>query len=147
MADIRKTILTFLRDRQLPFTETDRRFVVPIRVGDTTIHIVIDVGDPWIETWAPRIKAVNLSQDLNTAAFYKRLLQDILYLREVTYGLTRKGDVAVHAEVRKNTFSLENFISEFGSVIYDIKHFMENILPEYPKLQVTNDPPHTLWEP
>ena len=145
--DIRETIKQFLSARQFPFTETARRFVVPIRVGDATIYVVIDIGDPWIETWAPLIKATNLPLDLNTTAFYKRLLQDTLYLREVTYGVTKQGDVAVHAEVHKNAFSREGFVSEFGAVIYGIKHFLEHILPEYPKIQVASDPPRTLWEP
>ena len=69
--DIRETIKQFLSARQFPFTETARRFVVPIRVGDATIYVVIDIGDPWIETWAPLIKATNLPLDLNTTAFFK----------------------------------------------------------------------------
>jgi hypothetical protein len=121
LSNIREVIRHYLTERALPFIEKPQRFLVPIRVCDITIYLVVNIGDPWIEKWAPLIKTEALPRDLKKDDFYARLLQDTLYLREVTYGLTKNRDVAVRA---RNAFSLENFISEFGSVIYGVKHFL-----------------------
>jgi hypothetical protein len=89
----------------------------------------------WIDTGALIVSKDDIPNDIDREKLYAKLLMDNLYIKEVNYGLTIDGDIIIHAETAIESFKFENFETEFGSVIYGIQNYVENIEPEFPSLK------------
>jgi len=132
------TLNEFLKKMELKFKydKKARAFFVPFRIDDRDFMILITIRGKWITTASLIVRNSDLPPDLNREEFYARLLKETFYLNEVTYGLTKDNDVVVHAETHVDALSFENFKTEFWSVVYGIKHFLDRIFPEYPSVKL-----------
>jgi hypothetical protein len=60
-------------------------------------------------------------------------------LPEITFEVNREsGDIYVGADMRVAITDFDNFFSEFFSIPYGIKHFIEKIAPQF-NLEVKGD--------
>ncbi len=128
------TLRDFLTKMKLNFSyeKEDKTFISPYEVSGKEFVVNVFVGEKWIQIGALLVKAEELPINLNKEVFYARLLQDTFYLKEVSFGLTKNGDIVVHAETYVDALSFENFKTELGSVVYGIRYFVENIMKEFP---------------
>jgi len=46
--------------------------------------------------------------------------------------LTKDRDVVVHAETHGDALNLEGFRTELGSVVFCVRHFIDNIMKDFP---------------
>ena len=138
--NIQAKLIQFLnKNGFMPNIEEDR-LIVPFNYGGQEFHINILYSDNWVESGALIVSAENLPSDIDRERLYARLLMDNLYIKEVNYGLTHEGDILIHAETAIEAFGFDNFETEFGSVIYGIQNYIENVEPEFPSLK---DADHT----
>lgn len=128
------TIRDFLTKMELNFSydEEKKSFILPYTISDKRFSVYVNVGDPWITIVALLARAQDLPSNVNKEALYARLLQDTFYLNEVTFGLTKDGDIVVHAEAHVNALTFEDFNIEFQSVVYGISHFIDKIMKDFP---------------
>jgi len=128
------TIRDFLTKMELNFSyeEEEKKFILPYEFSGKDFVVNVFVGEKWIMIGVLLAKAEELPANLNKEVFYARLLRDTFYISEVAFGLTNSGDVVVHAETYVDALTFENFRIEFGSVVYGIKHFIENIMKDFP---------------
>lgn len=132
--EVVNTIRDYLTKMELNFSyeENEKRFTLAYDFSGREFIVNVFVSDSWVCVGTLLAKAEDLPANLNKEVFYARLLQDTFYLNEVTFGLTKNNDVVVHAEIHVDALSFENFKMEYGSVIYGIKHFVENIMKDFP---------------
>ena len=130
----------FLDRMNLKYTydETTKTFRLyfTIRVGESQYVravIYVRVGDDWVLIVSPLINQKNIPVTVDRLKLYERLLLDTYYLNEVTYGLTREGDIVVHAEIHHSALTYENFETEFNSVVYGIGYFAGEIMKDFEK--------------
>ena len=118
--------------------EDRNAFVVPFSSEKTgrQFNVVITIKENWVTTAAIAARREELPRDIDEKEFYRLLLLLTFELNEVTFGLTNRGDVVVHAESHVKALSFENFKVEFGSVVFGVEFFHRNILPNYPKVEV-----------
>ena len=95
--------------------------------------IYVKIGREWVLIVSPLINQKKIPVSVDRLKLYERLLLDTYYLNEVTYGLTREGDIVVHAEIHHSALTYENFKTEFNSVVYGIGHFAGKILEDFEK--------------
>jgi len=130
----------FLKRMDLKFKhiEDKNAFVVPFLSEETgrQFNVVVTIKDDWVTTAAIAARREELPRDIDEKEFYRLLLVLTFELNEVTFGLTNKGDVVVHAESHVKALSFENFKMEFGSVVFGVELFHREILPNYPKVKV-----------
>jgi len=130
----------FLKRMDLKFELIEDRnaFVVPFSSEKTgrQFNVVITIKENWVTTAAIAARREELPRDIDEKEFYRLLLLLTFELNEVTYGLTNRGDVVVHAESHVRALSFENFKVEFGSVVFGVEFFHREILPNYPKVEV-----------
>jgi len=127
-------IREFLSKLGLKFSyeEELRVFSLPYEIKGKDFIIQIFIGEKWVVMGTLLVKREELPPNIDLKEFYARLLQDTFYLNEVTYGLTKNRDVIVHAEINVDALNFEDFRTEFGSVVFGIKHFVENIMKDFP---------------
>jgi len=117
------------------FREDIQTFIIPFGFetsrGKVRANILVKASGNWVFTIAPLLNIKHIPRDSDKLKLYERLLMDTYYLNEVTYGLTRNGDIVVHAETHKDALTPENFEVEFYSVVYGIKYFIDKIMPEF----------------
>lgn len=128
------TIRDYLTKIELNFSyeEKEKKFTLTYDFLGREVIVNIFISDNWVCVGTLLTKAEDLPANLNKEVFYARLLQDTFYLNEVTFGLTKNNDVVVHAETHMSALSFKNFKMEYGSAIYGIKHFVENIMHDFP---------------
>jgi len=130
----------FLKRMDLKFELIEDRnaFVVPFSSEKTgrQFNVVITIKENWVTTAAIAARREELPRDIDEKEFYRLLLLLTFELNEVTYGLTNRGDVVVHAESHVRALSFENFKVELGSVVFGVEFFHREILPNYPKIEV-----------
>ena len=141
------TVKQFLEKMNLKFEydENAKVFFVPFKIDEREFMVVISIRGKWVTTAALIVRNNDLPPDLNKEEFYARLLKETFYLNEVTYGLTKDNDVIVHAETSTEALSFENFKTEFWSVVYGIKHFLEEIAPHYPSVRIAKPETYYIW--
>ncbi len=114
-----------------------REFIVPFLIdtskGKVKTNVLIRIAGDWILTVAPLIDIGSIPSNDDRLKLFERLLIDNYYLKEVTFGLSKEGTIVVHAETHKDALTLENFRSEFFSVVFGVQHFAEKIIPEFKK--------------
>ncbi|RLE77500.1 MAG: hypothetical protein DRJ52_11245 [Thermoprotei archaeon] len=139
MDEIREKIKSFLDKMQLKYKydEDEKVFILPFRIqvsgGFVVATVFVKYTDEWVLIVSPLIAQRNIPSEVDRRRLYERLLMDTYYLNEVTYGLTKEGDIVVHAEIHKSALEFNNFVTEFNSVVYGVKHFVENIMREFEK--------------
>lgn len=128
------TLRDFLSKMELSFSydEKGKVFIISYEVSSREFVVNVFVMEKWISVGTLLVKAEELPSNLDREAFYVRLLQDTFYINEVTFGLTKTGDVVVHAETYTDALTFENFKMEFSSVVYGIRHFVDNIMKTFP---------------
>jgi len=128
------TIREFLTRMKLNFSyDAERKsFILPYTISDKRFSVYINVGDPWITVVALLAKVQDLPPSVNKEALYARLLQDTFYLNEVTFGLTKNGDIVTHTEAHASALNFEDFSIEFQAVVYGISHFINKIMKDFP---------------
>lgn len=124
----------FLTRMKLKFSYDEELKTVSLlyQVEGKDFTIQIFIGEEWIVMGALLVKHEELPSNIDLKEFYGHLLQDTFYFNEVTYGLTKNRDVIVHAEINVNALNFEDFRTEFGSVVFGIKHFVENVMKDFP---------------
>ena len=129
-----RTVREFLSRMELKFSyeEEGKVFSLTYEIGGKDFIIQVFVGEKWIVIGSLLVNQEELPSNMNLQEFYARLLQDTFYLNEVTYGLTKNRDVIVHAEINVNALTFEDFKTEFGSVVFGIKHFVEDVMKSFP---------------
>jgi len=140
MNKIAEKIKHFLNQMNLKYeyNESERVFVLPFRIGLSgggyaVATVFVRYDEKWTLIVSPLLPRSAIPSDIDKAKLYERLLMDTYYLNEVTYGLTKEGDIVVHAEIHKKALEYNNFVTEFNSVVYGVKHFVENILKDFEK--------------
>ncbi|RLE98440.1 MAG: hypothetical protein DRJ63_07750 [Thermoprotei archaeon] len=139
MNEIGEKIKSFLGKMQLKYkyNEDENVFILPFRIqvseGFVVATVFVRYTDEWVLIVSPLIAQHSIPSEVDRKRLYERLLMDTYYLNEVTYGLTKEGDIVVHAEIHKSALEFNNFATEFNSVIYGIKHFVENIMKDFEK--------------
>ena len=128
-------IIMYLSKMDLYPQIAEDRLIIPFNFSEQEFLVNILYSDNWVETGALIARANELPEDIDKEKLYAKLLMDNLYIKEVNYGLTMEGDILIHAETSTESLGFENFKTEFGSVIYGIKNYVENILPEFPSLK------------
>lgn len=93
------------------------------------IRILVHYTDKWVTVVAPLINENHLPREIDRKRLYRKLLEDTFYLNEVTFGMTREGDIVVHAETASHALSYENFRMEFYSVLYGVEYFVRKLVP------------------
>ena len=128
------TVKEFLTKMKLKFSYEEERktFSLPYQIDGKNFTIQIFIGEKWIVMGTLLVKREELPLNLDVQELYTRLLQDTFYFNEVTYGLTKNRDIIVHAETHVDALNFEGFRTEFGSVVFGIKHFVENIMKDFP---------------
>ncbi|RLI08175.1 hypothetical protein DRO32_02705 [Candidatus Bathyarchaeota archaeon] len=121
------------------YVEEDKVFVVPFKSGERVFNVLVALRGDWVITSALAARKEDLPEDVDEKELYKLLLRLSLELSEVTFGLTSRGDVVVHAESHVNALSFENFRIEFASVVFGVEYFAKEVAPSYPKVRVPND--------
>jgi len=121
------------------YVEKDRVFVVPFKGDDKVFNVLVTIRDDWVITSALAARKDELPPDINREELYGLLLRLSFELSEVTFGLTEKGDIVVHAESHVDALSFENFKVEFTSVVFGVFFFSKEIAPKYPRVKVPND--------
>ncbi len=128
-------------------TPDERRFLenvllVPYKLVYTTpqgqtLTLVFEVKILILEKWI-NIKLLlmrheevppNLRPVLNEGLLVANFL-----LNEVTYSLSRQGDIVVETDMPINT-DYVNFRSEYGSIVFGTEYFLKEILPKIANLQ------------
>lgn len=92
--------------------------------GRVRANIFVKAFGNWVFTIAPLLNVEHIRGESDKLKLYERPLMDTYYLNEVTYGLTRNGDMVVHAETHKDVLTPENFEVEFYSVVYGTEYFI-----------------------
>ena len=125
-------------DLKFKYIKDKKTFVVPFfsRKTRKEFNVIVTIRENWVTTAALAATKDQLPRDLDEREFYRLLLQLTFELNEVTFGLTRDGDVVVHAESHVNALSFENFKVEFGSVVFGVEYFLSEVLPNYPRIEV-----------
>ena len=133
--DAVQEVKEFLKRMDLKFRhiEDKNAFVVPFFSEKTgrQFNVVITIKDNWVTTAVIAARREELPRDIDEKEFYRLLLLLTFELNEVTFGLTKQGDVVVHAESHVKALSFENFKMEFGSVVFGVELFHREILPNY----------------
>ncbi len=133
MNKIETIIEEYLKKMDLKYEKNDNVFIIPFYIQDNknkiSFDIIVTYNDKWILTIAPLLKKENIPFDTDLLRLYEKLLMDNYYLSEVTYGLTKEGNILVHAETHIDALCFENFKTELYSVVYGVRHFIEDILP------------------
>jgi len=139
-AEVAQKVKEFLEQMDLKFEHIEDKnvFVVPFFSEKTGKHfnVIITIKDDWVTTAAIAVSREELPRDIDEKELYRLLLLMTFELNEVTFGLTHKGDVVVHAESHVKALSFENFRVEFGSVVFGVEFFHREILPNYPRVKV-----------
>lgn len=134
-SDMFDEIILYLSKMDLYPQISEDRLIIPFNFCEQEFLVNILYSDNWVETGALIVRANELPENIDKEKLYAKLLMDNLYIKEVNYGLTIEGDILIHAETSAESLGFENFKTEFGSVIYGIKNYVENILPEFPSLK------------
>jgi len=122
------------------YVEEDKVFVVPFQSEDgRRFNVIVAVRGDWVTTAALAAKKDELPPNLDERKLYELLLRLSFEMNEVTFGLTDKGDVVVHAESHVKALSLENFRIEFASVVFGVDYFAKEIAPNLPRLKPPKD--------
>ncbi|HDJ25823.1 MAG TPA: hypothetical protein ENF34_00695 [Candidatus Bathyarchaeota archaeon] len=125
---------------EFKYVEEDKVFVVPFVSEDgRRFNVVVAVRGDWVTTAAIAAKRDELPRDVDERKLYELLLRLSFEMNEVTFGLTDKGDVVVHAESHVKALSLENFRIEFASVVFGVEYFARKVAPDYPRLEAPKD--------
>jgi len=140
MSEVAEKIKSFLDKMNLKYeyNEKENVFILPFKIsisggGYAVATVFIRYNEDWVLIVSPLLPQSAVPSDVDKAKLYERLLMDTYYLNEVTYGLTKEGDIVVHAEIHKRALEYNNFMTEFNSVVYGVKHFVENILKDFEK--------------
>ena len=140
MSEVAEKIKSFLDKMNLKYeyNEKENVFILPFKIsilgeGYAIATVFIRYNEDWVLIVSPLLPQSAIPSDVDKAKLYERLLMDTYYLNEVTYGLTKEGDIVVHAEIHKRALEYNNFMTEFNSVVYGVKHFVENILKDFEK--------------
>jgi len=114
------------------YDEENKVIIAPYKIHEREFLVFVLFSDNWVTTAARIVNLSELPPNLDKERFFARLLTETFYLSEVTYGLTKNGDVVAHAETHVDALDYENFRVEFHSVVAGIAYFIENIEPELP---------------
>jgi len=128
-------LIQYMNQKGLETYIEEDRLIISFTYGNQEFLINVLYLNNWIDTGALIVSADDIPKDIDREKLYAKLLMDNLYIKEVNYGLTIDGDIIIHAETAIESFKFENFETEFGSVIYGIQNYVENIEPEFPSLK------------
>jgi len=132
----------FLEKMNLHFkyVEKDKVFVVPFEAEDgRRFNVIVAIRGDWVTTAAIAARREELPKDVDEKRLYELLLRLSFELNEVSFGLTDKGDIVVHAESHVRALDLENFKIEFASVVFGVEYYAREIAPNIPKVKVPRD--------
>ncbi|MHA1731198.1 MAG: hypothetical protein ACTSU5_04610 [Promethearchaeota archaeon] len=124
--------------------------VVPYKIESGDEELILEAKLTTMGDWI-KVKLLLLRSDEVPKAIkldlYERLLVANFELSEVTYSLDLDGDVFVETDMPVGT-TYENFESEYGSVEFGAKYFIDEILPamtEKLAVKSTFDSSHSLY--
>jgi hypothetical protein len=116
-------------------TWKNNRFLVQYNLENEAFIVNVFFDDKWVETGSLLVKGDSIPKDIDKEKLYARLLMDNFYAKEVTYGMTKDGDIIVHADASVEVINYENFVNEYYSVVYGIRNFIEGIVKDFPSLK------------
>ncbi len=120
----------FLREKELVYTKSENILTVPYEIGDLVFNPQIEFHGKWLTVSACMIKNENVPEAIR-CDLYRELLTANNKLPEIQYDIDEEGNVNVSADMRIAITDFDNFFSEFFSIPYGIKYFVENIAPKF----------------
>jgi hypothetical protein len=128
----------FLREKELVYTKSENIITVPYEIGDLVFNPQIEFHGKWLVVSCLIIRRSDVPDAVIHDVYYECLASNH-ELPEITYDVDRdSGDIYVGADMRVAITDFDNFFSEFFSIPYGIKHFIEKIAPKF-TLEVNSD--------
>ena len=117
----------------------DNTLIVPYEINGKLFKPKIVSNGAWLVISCLIIEAKDLpsKSEKYLFALFKKLLNAIHDLPEITFDLDAENNIYTSVDMRGEITDYQNFFSEFFAVPYGVKHFIEKIAPSMdPKIIV-----------
>jgi hypothetical protein len=121
----------FLKEKELVYTISENVITVPYEIGDLVFNPQIEFKGKWLTVSALVLPRASIPDSIVNELYYECLSSNH-ELPEITYEVDRDtGDIYVGCDMRIAITDFDNFFSEFISIPYGIKNFIDRIAPKF----------------